>query len=72
MGQKIKLDGKEIDVDTISVAARENLSSLQFTSQRVVELKNILKLYQEAKNSYIGTLKREMISTKAGFLIDDE
>jgi hypothetical protein len=72
MAQKIKLEDKEYDVDSLSEGARAKLASLQFTTQKIQELTNMQALLQRAKNSYIETLKREMLSSKAGFLLQDD
>jgi hypothetical protein len=72
MGQKIKLDGKEYEVNDLSDQAQAALSSLNFANKRMQELVNMQALLQRAKNSYLESLKREMISKKAGFLIEDE
>ena len=72
MGQKIKLDDKEYDVENLSDHAKAALASLQFATIRMKELTNMQALLQRAKNSYLESLKREMISKKACFLIEDE
>lgn len=72
MAQKIKLEDKEYDVDSLSEAARAKLASLQFTTEKIQELTNMQALLQRAKNSYIETLKREMLSSKAGILLQDD
>lgn len=72
MGQKIKLDGKEYEFNDLSDQAQAALSSLNFANKRMQELVNMQALLQRAKNSYLESLKREMISKKSGFLIEDE
>ena len=68
MAQKIKLDDKEYEIDGISDAAKATLESLQFATQRIKELTNMQALLQRAKNSYVDSIKQEMIADKAGFL----
>jgi hypothetical protein len=72
MGQKIKLDDKEYDVENLSDRAKTTLASLQFATTRIQELNNMHALLQCAKNSYVESLKREMLSNKAGFLFEDD
>ena len=71
MSQKIKLDDKEYNVSDLSDRGKATLASLQFTTQRIQELINMQALLVRAKNSYMESLKKEMLSQKAGFLIDD-
>jgi hypothetical protein len=71
MGQKIKLEDKEYDVENLSEAGKSNLWSLNFVAERIQELNNYQALLQRAKNSYVKSLKKEMLSDKAGFLFGD-
>ena len=66
MGQKVKLGEKEYDVEDWSDRAKATLTSLQFATTRLQELNNMQAILQRAKNSYIESLKKEMLSTKAG------
>ena len=72
MGQKIKLDDKEYDVENLSDQAKATLASLQFATTRMQELTNMQALLQRAKNSYVESLKKEILSNKAGFLFGDD
>ena len=72
MGQKIKIDDTEYDVDKISDGARKHLIALQFTTSKLQELKNMQALLTRAKNSYMETIKKEILSEKAGFLFNDD
>ena len=72
MGQKIKLDEKEYDIETLSDQARYTLASMQFATSRLQELSDIHALYVRAKNGYIADLKNEVISNKAGLNLEDE
>ena len=71
MAEKIKLDDKEYAIDHLSEEGKLNLSALSFASDRIEELNNHLALLMRAKNSYVGSLKQEMLSGKAGFLFGD-
>ena len=72
MGQRIKLDGKEYDVENLSGQGKATLALLQFTTVRIQELNNMQALLQRAKNSYIETIKQEMVARKAGLLLGDD
>jgi hypothetical protein len=72
MGQKIKIDDTEYDVDKISDEARKHLIALQFTTSKLQEFKNMQALLTRAKNSYMETIKKEILSEKAGFLFNDD
>ena len=72
MGQKIKLDDKEYDVENLSDQAKATLALLQFVTTQMQELTNMQALLQRAKNSYVDSLKTEMLSSKSGFLFGDD
>ncbi len=72
MGQRIKLGDKEYEVDNLSDQSKKTFNLLQYTSMRIQELNNIQKLMQCAKNSYIESLKKEMISSKSGFRFGED
>lgn len=72
MAQKFKLDEKEYDVSELNENSRAQLTSLTFVDEKLRELKNMHALLQRAKNSYVESLKKEVISDKAGFLLDDD
>jgi hypothetical protein len=72
MAQKIKLDDAEYEVENLSDQAKAYIATLKFTDTRLQELTNMRALLQRAKNSYVDSLKKEMLSSKAGFLFDDE
>lgn len=72
MAQKIKLDDAEYEVENLSDQAKAYIATLKFTDTRLNELTNMRALLQRAKNSYVDSLKKEMLSSKAGFLFDDE
>ena len=72
MGRKFKLDDKEYDVENLSAQASTAVASLQFATARMQELKNMQALLQRAKKSYVESLKQEMLSSKAGFLLGED
>jgi hypothetical protein len=71
MANKIKLDDEEYSFEDLSDVAKSTLTLYQFADLKLKELNNMLALLQRAKNSYMDSLKKEMLSDKAGFLFDD-
>ena len=72
MGEKIRLDGKDYEVKNLSEQGKTTLAKLQFATTRKQELKNMQALLRCAKNSYVESLKKEMLSDKSGFLFGDD
>lgn len=72
VGQKIKLDNKEYDLENLNELEKQTLDSLQFSIRRITELKGMHRLLVRAKNSYVDSLKKEMLSGKAGYHFEDE
>lgn len=72
MATKVKFDDKEYDVSDVSENARAQLGSLTFVDEKLKELNNMHALLTRAKNSYVKDLRRELISDKAGLLLDDD
>ena len=72
MGQKIKLEDKEYDVENLSDTAKVALQYLKFSNIRIQELRNMQVLLACAKSRYIESLKRELLSDKAGLFLEDD
>ncbi len=72
MPKKIKIDEKEYDLDSLSEENKFIFKQLNFIDSRIQELTNIKAIMQRAKNSYLDSLKKEMLSDKAGFLFGEE
>ena len=72
MGEKIKLNDKEYEVENLNEQAKATLATLQFVTKRMQEVNNMKALLQRAKYSYVESLKQEMLSNKAGFLLEDD
>ena len=72
MGQKFKIDDKEYEVEKLSEHARDAISALEFTKKRIKELDNTQALLRRAKNSYVESLKMEMLSDKSGFIFGED
>ena len=72
MSQKFRFEDKEYLFDDLSDNAKSNITLLQFVNKRMKELKNMQALLQCSKNSYLNSLKQEMLAEKAGFLLGEE
>ena len=72
MAKKITIDDAEYEYDKLTENAKLALKGVQFSESRIHELSNIQALLQRAKQSYIESLKKEMISDKAGFMLEDD
>ena len=72
MGQKIKLEDTEYDADNLSDQGKKIFLLLKFATARMEELNNMQALLQRAKNSYIESLKQEVLSSKAGLLLKND
>ena len=72
MGRKFKIDDTEYDTDNITENARTALTGLKFAEDRLRELNDLRAVMQRSKNSYIESIKREMLSDKSGFLLSDD
>ena len=66
------MDGKVYGVDLLSKVGLEQLYLLDFTNARIGEIENQLALLQRAKNSYMASLKTEILRNKAGFTLGDD
>ena len=72
MGQKIKLAGEEYEVEDLSDQAKVGLAHHQFALTKIQELTNMQALLQRAKNSYVESLKKEVLSSKGGFNFSED
>ena len=72
MVQKIKINDKEYDVENLSGQGKATLASMQFATLRMQELDNMKALLQRSKNSYLESLKQEILSSKSGVLFESD
>lgn len=72
MAKKITIDDAEYEYDKLTENAKLAVKGLQFSENRIQELSNMHALLQRAKKSYVEGLKIEMISDKAGFILEDD
>jgi hypothetical protein len=71
MLEKIILDDCEYSIEDFSSNGRTSLLALEFITGRIQELTNQHALLVRAKESYLSSLKKEMLADKAGFVLDD-
>ena len=72
MVKKLTFDDTEYEYDKLTEHAKAAIKSLKFSERRINELCNIRALLERAKKSYIDSLKKEMISDKAGIVLEDD
>ena len=72
MANTIKLDGQDYSTENITEQGKVLFALLQYTNTRVKEIDNMSALLQRAKISYIDSLKKEILSNKAGLYLDDD
>lgn len=54
---KVTIDGKDYDTDKLSAEANANIQNLQYTEQKIAELKRELAVVQTARTAYAHALK---------------
>lgn len=67
----IRLNEQDYNVENLSTQGKVVLESFEFTNRKLTELNNMQALLQRAKNSYVDSLKKEILSNKAGIILDD-
>lgn len=72
MAQTIKLGDKEYDFESLSDEGKHQLELFQFVSTRIIELNNMKALLVRARNSYLDSLKQEVLADKAGILFGQD
>ena len=84
MRQRLRLDGVDFDVESLSLQARQILEQLRFVEQRLQEMHNQQAMLTKAKNAYIADLRSALLQPSsaaspggpaagfAGFLGDDD
>ena len=64
MAQNITIDGTEYDLETLSDAAKSQLTSLQLADQKMAQLQSELAMVQTARNAYAQALKAELTAAE--------
>ena len=70
MNKTIEIDGNLFNVDEMSDHFKSTLASIKYVDQRITETQNMISVLNKAKNAYIESLRKEILSNKSGFLID--
>lgn len=65
--QIIKIDELEYSLNDISDTAQELVRLHKYATKRIIELKKTKMLLARAKNSYVASIKAEILSAKSGF-----
>lgn len=63
---KLRLDGKDYDISTLSVQGQQALAAYQHATEQLQHAQNMQALLTKAKNAYISELKTEMIRGRTG------
>ena len=66
MTRKLRIDGAEIDPDSLSTKAKEQLELIKFTDVQIAKLTNMQALLRRAKRAYATDLENEIIKSKTG------
>ena len=66
MTKTFTLDGQEYSVEILSDAGNRIYSALQEIEMEIKEKKNLMAIFNKAKNAYIAEIKSEILSQKAG------
>lgn len=72
MVNKIEIDGKDYNIDNVSDEIKNKIVSVQYANESIVECKNHLSLLVRAKNSYVDSLRKEVLAAKSGLDFDLE
>ena len=72
MVKKLTFDDTEYEYDKLTEHDKAAIKSLKFSERRINELSNMQALLERAKKSYIDSLKKEMISDKAGLVLEND
>jgi len=66
MTRKVRIDGEEYDLSSLSAEARSQFELIKFADAQIAELTNMQALLTRAKKSYIDGLEREIIKARTG------
>lgn len=69
--QRIKIGDTEFVTDGLSDVGKQNLSMLTSTTNRLTELKALQGVLQKARNTYLKTIRQEVLRQKAGLLFEN-
>jgi len=66
MTRKVRIDGEEYDLSSLSVEARSQFELIKFADAQIAELTNMQALLRRAKRAYTTDLENEIIKSKTG------
>ncbi len=66
MTRKVRIDGEEYDLSSLSAEARSQFELIKFADAQIAELTNMLALLRRAKRAYTTDLENEIIKSKTG------
>ncbi len=66
MTRKVRIDGEDYDLASLSAEALSQFESIKFADAQIAELTNMQALLRRAKKSYIDGLEREIIKARTG------
>ena len=72
MTNEIHINGRDYAVDELSEDMQKLVGLINFVDTRLGEFKGTLAVYVRSKNSYIDSLKREVLYEKSGLIFNDE
>ena len=72
VGNSFKIDDTEYDIENISPEALSIYRMVEMCTTLLDEKQKTLLYFQNAKNSTIETLKKQVVAEKAGLLFDEE
>lgn len=70
MTKKIKVEGVEYDVNSLSLAGQRLVKQINFTDTAIKERSNKISLLNKAKNVYVDNLKLEIVQSRTGVAYD--
>jgi hypothetical protein len=70
MSRRIKLDDGYYDGENLSDEAKKIVIEMQFATEHLKNLKNMQALLRRAKNSYLESLRKEILAEKAGLFFE--
>lgn len=71
MSDNLNFDGRKIDPSDLSENGQAILENLSYANHRIKELKNMQALLTRARNSYMSSLKQEILAEKAGIDLNE-
>ena len=71
MAFKVKINDKEYEIENVSDDLQRQIEALNLTERKLREKANMLSIFNRAKNSYVASLRNEILESKTGFFIEE-